>query len=46
MRDRPFTPGCYICDPAAFSSDEEPCQACEQEWIAYYYAAYERESAE
>jgi hypothetical protein len=33
------TPGCYICDPAEFHSDEEPCMECFMRWDAYYFPA-------
>ena len=36
-----MTPGCYICDPAAFFSDEEPCMACFMRWDRYYRAVYD-----
>jgi len=39
MTDQPSTqegtPGCYICDPSAFDSDEEACMACFMRWLDY-----------
>lgn len=33
--------GCYICLPDQPTEGlEDPCDACEADWIAYYYAAY------
>lgn len=29
-----MTPGCYICDPASFHSEDEACRACENEYHA------------
>lgn len=32
--------GCYICRPDDPDAPEDGCEACEADWIAYYYAVY------
>jgi hypothetical protein len=32
-KQRTATPGCYICDPDSFLSDEEPCMECFMDWL-------------
>lgn len=37
--NREPTPGCWICDPESFYSDEEPCSTCEADWIDFVMEA-------